>query len=365
MLHLLERGHANQDSSGQEPQTSFSSPFIEDKYTIMISTYARDEALKLTLQEIATGDLENLHSVIIVWHNPERDPPQDIVDSLPHFAVPVILRRSVTDSLNNRFLLGDDIKTRAVMSRDDDLCFGPGDVEFQFRQWQIYGRDKRMVGTAPREVIPNIKGDSRFMYRMKDLAKYEIILTNACFLDVSFMELYWAENAAAAAVRAYVDDHMNCEDIAMNFFAANATGLPPLLVEGREPRRYYRSSGISSSPSHFQTRGKCYDDFQDLFGGLQLPFSTEVIKRSGSEIRDFWDSIPPPPSENRPDTPSANELKHMNLIAADIYQTGLTQRLKDDLARKQVKEAEKAAEVLRKLRAEIADLKAELRRVGA
>lgn len=33
-----------------------------------------------------------------------------------------------------------------------------------------------------------------------------------------------------ARIREWVDNHMNCEDIAMNFLIANHTSLPPLKV---------------------------------------------------------------------------------------------------------------------------------------
>ncbi len=33
-----------------------------------------------------------------------------------------------------------------------------------------------------------------------------------------------------AGIRDWVDDHINCEDIAMNFLISNYTGLPPLKV---------------------------------------------------------------------------------------------------------------------------------------
>ncbi|KAM0790423.1 hypothetical protein ACM66B_003304 [Microbotryomycetes sp. NB124-2] len=364
-LAVLQHGAGHDGTTAsllRRNQAALDQPsYIEDKYTIMISTFNRDEALKLTLKEIASGDLENLHSVVIVWHDPNRDPPRDIVDSLPTFAVPVTIRRSTTDSLNNRFKLGPDIKTRAVMSRDDDLFFGPGDVEFQFKQWIAYGRHERMVGTAAREVILNPDGATKYKYRMTDMEKYEVMLTNAAFMDVSFLELYWSDDPRAKAVRDYVDKDTNCEDIAMNYFVANKTGLPPLLVEGKEPRRYYRSSGISSSPSHFQTRSMCCDVFQQLFGGLELPYNTEVIKRSGSEIRDFWDSIPPPPNEGREDHPSANEQKHMKQIAEIMHDASLTQRQKDDLVRKRSRQEEKHSAQLVKLREQMDKVREENR----
>ena len=35
------------------------------------------------------------------------------------------------------------------------------------------------------------------------------------------------------SIRQWVDVHMNCEDIAMNFLIANYSGLPPMKVRGQ------------------------------------------------------------------------------------------------------------------------------------
>ena len=37
-------------------------------------------------------------------------------------------------------------------------------------------------------------------------------------------------------IREWVDNHMNCEDIAMNFLIANYSGLPPLKVRVHPPK---------------------------------------------------------------------------------------------------------------------------------
>ena len=51
----------------------------------------------------------------------------------------------------------------------------------------------------------------------------------------------------SAHIRDWVDTHMNCEDILMNFVIANATGKAPIKVS---PRKKFRCQDCSSaSPS--------------------------------------------------------------------------------------------------------------------
>ena len=307
---------------------SQSKPLINDKYTVLLLTYKRDATLRATLREISDDYTPSLHKIIIIWQDSLREPPADLAQTISSFKVPVLLRRSTTNSLNNRFLPDKHIETAAVMSRDDDLSFGKEDVEFQFRQWYANGRDQA-VGTTPREVMPSERVPGKWVYRMKNLRKYQIILMNAGFFHKRFLDVYWSTDAAAENVRNFVEQGRNCEDIAMNFFIANTTKLPPLLVETKEPRRYYRQAGISDDPQHFQIRANCYDVFANRFR-FHLPSSTEAIRRHRGEIRDWWDSLPAPDAEIQ-DEPSANEIDRMEFVVKELEREALTVRDRDRL----------------------------------
>ena len=77
----------------------------------------------------------------------------------------------------------------------------------------------------------------------------------------------------------WVDAHMNCEDIAMNFFISNATGNPPIKVAPR--KKFKCSSGggkngglclnqelsLSGQQSHMATRSECINFFSEKYGG--------------------------------------------------------------------------------------------------
>lgn len=80
-----------------------------------------------------------------------------------------------------------------------------------------------------------------------------------------FLKLYTED--MPRRIRDYVDEHHNCEDIAMQFLVSNATGLPPVFA--RAPLRFYVAakwdgvgrSGISGKKGHHEERGQCITDF--------------------------------------------------------------------------------------------------------
>jgi len=74
-------------------------------------------------------------------------------------------------------------------------------------------------------------------------------------------------------LRAFVDDHRNCEDIGMSFMVANFTHAPPMWVKGsyQDYGQWFGSSGgISSGSTHQDTRDLCIDTFTRLFGRMPL-----------------------------------------------------------------------------------------------
>lgn len=101
--------------------------------------------------------------------------------------------------------------------------------------------------------------------------KYSIILTKAAFLDADLLNLY--TNSAPRESLALVERIRNCEDLLMQFVASNATGLPPILVEG-----FYADkgalSGISTSSGHAASRSECLSQFTSHFGRVPLVASS-------------------------------------------------------------------------------------------
>lgn len=79
-----------------------------------------------------------------------------------------------------------------------------------------------------------------------------------------------------ASIRDWVDEHLNCEDIAMNFLVANATGRAPIKVT---PRKKFKCPECVNSPmlsadvvSHLNQRSDCINRFVKEFGRMPLQY---------------------------------------------------------------------------------------------
>ena len=85
-------------------------------------------------------------------------------------------------------------------------------------------------------------------------------------------------------VHAYVDKHMNCEDIAMSFLVANLTEKAAVWVRGAGIREI-GSSGLSSNQKvHYAHRSDCVDHFTRLFGRMPLLVANQKVDRAVN----FW-----------------------------------------------------------------------------
>ncbi|XP_058735307.1 glycosylinositol phosphorylceramide mannosyl transferase 1-like isoform X2 [Vicia villosa] len=138
------------------------------------------------------------------------------------------------DSLNNRFKEITDLETDVVFSIDDDVIFPCSSVEFAFDVWQ--SAPDAMVGFVPRvHWVDSLNGeDNKFRYggwwSVRWTGTYSMVLSKAAFFHKKYFSIY--TNEMPSSIREYVTKNRNCEDIAMSFLVANATGAPPLWVKG-------------------------------------------------------------------------------------------------------------------------------------
>ena len=74
-------------------------------------------------------------------------------------------------------------------------------------------------------------------------------------------------------IKSWVDDHMNCEDIAMNFLMANITGKAPIKVT---PRKKFKcpecinTEMLSADITHMVERSECINQFTDVYQSMPL-----------------------------------------------------------------------------------------------
>ncbi|KAM7491943.1 hypothetical protein LguiA_034864 [Lonicera macranthoides] len=208
-------------------------------YSLLINTWKRNDLLKQSISHYTS--CQGLDSIHIVWS--ETDPPSDsLLKFLNH-----VIKSKVTngrrielkfdtnkeDSLNNRFKEIKDLKTDAVFSIDDDIIFPCSSVEFAFSVWR--SAPNAMVGFVPRtHWVDQSKGNKDYYtyggwWSVWWMGTYSMVLSKAAFFHKKYLSLF--TNEMPASIRDYVTKNRNCEDIAMSFLVANATGAPPIWVK--------------------------------------------------------------------------------------------------------------------------------------
>ena len=210
-------------------------------------------------------------------------PPKE---ELPAGATPVLFHVKHNCSLNNRFHPVPEARTVAIFSVDDDIRIPCRDLDAAFEAWRQ--QPCSLVGFYPR-LHRQLPDCSHSYLRTFDTlvieGAYSIVLTKAAFLHRAFLDYY--SHRIPAAVRAYVDEHRNCEDIAMQFAAAVATGgsAPPVAVPSASKRDVgaaglgQQVKGISTAPGHDAMRSRCLGDLSELFGlGGAVPLATRLVR---------------------------------------------------------------------------------------
>lgn len=261
-------------------------------YALLINTWKRNDLLKQSISHYSS--CPGLDSIHIVWSDPNT--PSDslitflnqVVESKANNDRQIELKFDINkeDSLNNRFKEIKDLKVDAVFSIDDDIIFPCSSVELAFSTWR--SAPDAMVGFVPRiHWVDQLKGNMNdYIYggwwSVWWMGRYSMVLSKAAFFHKKYLSLY--TNEMPASIREYITESRNCEDIAMSFLVANATGAPPIWVKGK----IYEigSTGISSLGGHTEKRTECVNRFVAEYGQMPL-VSTSVKVVDGSDTW-FW-----------------------------------------------------------------------------
>jgi hypothetical protein len=166
-----------------------------------MATYKRLELLPKVLLGYTSGHLPSLHSIIIVWQDTTTPPPAGLTSPDPPYPVPLHVRISTVNSMNERFRIDERLETQAIFMVDDDLVLQQADLEWGFRVWQQAGRDRRIVGFSARDYTVTPAG---YQFNVMPTVEYSMVLSNAAFFDRTFFELYWSDGAER--FRKHVDE---------------------------------------------------------------------------------------------------------------------------------------------------------------
>lgn len=240
-------------------------PPRQNGFTAVILTYDRQESLFQVIQQLS--QVPSLAKVLVVWNNQQKPPPPASV--WPKINKPLKVVQTKYNKLSNRFYPYDEIETEAVLALDDDiLMLTTDEVEFGYEVWREF--PDRLVGFPSRLHLWDNMTHS-WKYESEWTSEISMVLTGAAFYHKYYSFLY--TNSMPGNIKSWVDEHMNCEDIAMNFLIANTTGKAPIKVT---PRQKFKCAEcvngpmISADITHMVERTECINKFTGIYNVMPL-----------------------------------------------------------------------------------------------
>uniref|UniRef100_A0AC35UH35 Protein kinase domain-containing protein n=1 Tax=Rhabditophanes sp. KR3021 TaxID=114890 RepID=A0AC35UH35_9BILA len=231
-----------------------------DKYSVIILTYSRNELLLKLLQRF--NEFNDVDKILVIWNNqnetsiPEKSFWANITSD-------VYFVKTNSNSLNNRFLPYDILRTEAILSLDDDQTLHPNQLNHAFGAWRL-NKDV-LVGSYPRLTQTN----TSFSYHKTPIkGYYDLILTGHAFFHIKYLHIY--SNQLPNEIKRWVDSNTNGEDISMNFIIAFFSNKPNIkFLEFRELSKKCstckHAANISSKKDHYKNRSKILNLLYNTF----------------------------------------------------------------------------------------------------
>lgn len=335
-------------------------------FAVVINTFRRPDMLKLSLDHwVNTCGRNDVHSkiakVYVVWAEVDKIPPrpEDVLpppkDGSSVGGPEVQFLRVPKDSLNSRFLPIDELiqtssensssslpssssstltsTVEAVFMVDDDVRVDCESMWEGFEAWRHH--PSSLVGFYPRLASPSLKHpwfgqpsspsktQTRMVYHTWPVVygrqKFNIILTKASFFHKMYLEMYHDDKENPREVLDYVDQHKNCEDIAMAFLVArHAKSKRTQQTQHNQEEPFYcvdcpvyihgkiqdlglfngiSTSGGSLAPSgHMEKRSMCLDALTDIYKekrGWEYPlWDVSLSDQSWTHTFGWWLNAP-------------------------------------------------------------------------
>lgn len=258
----------NNPPTSPAPQSPLFLPMIAPKsqgFTAVILTYNRLDSLFQVIQNVVKAP--SLAKVLVVWNNQNTSPPQAAM--WPKINKPLKVVQTSENKLSNRFYPYDEIETEAILAIDDDIVMLTADeLEFGFEVWREF--PDRIVG-YPSRVHTWDNDTGKWKYESEWTNEISMVLTGVAFYHKLWSYMY--TTAMPGNMKAWVDDHMNCEDIAMNFLVTNMTGKAPIKVAPRKKFKCPECTNmemLSTDLSHMMERSECVNKFTEIYGYMPL-----------------------------------------------------------------------------------------------
>ncbi|ORY49329.1 nucleotide-diphospho-sugar transferase [Rhizoclosmatium globosum] len=240
-----------------------------DGCTMIMQVYSRAEFILNRIQFYHNMPL--LSSIIVVWNNMNTDPPK-----INHPLIP----SSARDPQNPTFI----IPTSCVIAMDDDWDFSHVKLLRAIRVWQRTGFNQ-LVGFYQQGRVHVKRNDGR--KTLRDL-KVSGVKPESILVDEK-VDIKWGygkntKNALPQRARDVVEELTNCDDILFNMMIANATRLPPVVLEdGLKIEKSLSfegdGKGLWKDNEHWAKRAWCMNYFVDnIFDGL-MPLKASRVGR--------------------------------------------------------------------------------------
>ena len=192
-----------------------------DKFTLVISTYARDQMLLLHLSHWVEckQNFGTIHEIHVVFHNPYRYPSIE----LQRFSKKndVIMRLQKTNKLSNRYNIPEGgFETDGIFSVDDDFVIDCRLLNEAFYYWthNTTSSTRSIVGFEPR-MIKFSQHSSIVPYDWNQACitcSYNIIfITKGAFLHKKYFSSYF--DTKYDDIRYMVDRFVTGEDLLMSY----------------------------------------------------------------------------------------------------------------------------------------------------
>lgn len=250
-----------------------------NQVTMRVNSFRRLDLLEFFLDYYKTCDVVN--QIQVVWSDQQNKPPLDWLSKYPNGKV--VFEVHAKNSLNNRFIPLQEIRTDAVLSIDDDLIIPCQLVQESLEVWNTF--PNALVGYSPRMIgWDTTTGNVKYLRWQHTWwsGLYSIMLTKITFLHKQYLNSYKTDTPPAFLE--HVDRMRNCEDVAMAHLVATKTHAAPVWVDGA----IYEVSekGISSGSSHFSDRSMCVGLLQNLTNSWPWVTGRQKVSKMS-----FWDGF--------------------------------------------------------------------------
>ncbi|CAG7721914.1 unnamed protein product [Allacma fusca] len=226
-----------------------------------LSSYSNSPLFRLVR---SAGKSNFISKILIVW-----DSGRAIPKIWPEISVPLVIKRSSSKSVSQRFITDGEVETDAVFSLDEDAVLSTDELDFAYIVWRSF--PDRIVGYPTRSHYWDDPTEL-WKYSSKWTNDYSMVLAGGAIYHVYYNHLYW--NRVPPAASQLVESIQNCEDILMNMIVERITRKPPIKLTYK---RSFKDLSVRSSwndPEHFKQRHNCVNQLAEIFGSVPLKRSS-------------------------------------------------------------------------------------------